>query len=39
MTDIILSLPKPLGLDLGLTIIKGVEDWKHTNPYHTPAEV
>ncbi|CAD8184566.1 unnamed protein product [Paramecium pentaurelia] len=39
LTDLILSLPKPLGLDILKSMQKGIEDWKHINPQHTQEEV
>ncbi|CAK85661.1 unnamed protein product (macronuclear) [Paramecium tetraurelia] len=39
LTDLILALPKPLGLDIVKSTQKGVEDWKHINPQHTQDEV
>ncbi|CAD8079148.1 unnamed protein product [Paramecium primaurelia] len=39
LTDLILQLPKPLGLDITKSMQKGIEDWKHINPQHTQEEV
>ncbi|CAD8092583.1 unnamed protein product [Paramecium sonneborni] len=39
LTDLLLTLPKPLGLDILKTTQKNIDDWKHINPQHTQEEV
>ncbi|CAD8186158.1 unnamed protein product [Paramecium octaurelia] len=39
LTDLVLQLPKPLGLDINKSMQKGVEDWKNINPQHTQEEI